>query len=149
MAVDLRTDLHLTTLTGLERIDDLLEPLGRQILVCIFENHHHGRIDARAKALHLFPRKRTARVRVERLRVNMLTTNSFQIFRAAQHTGRRSTDLNMRARADGLQLKLGVEGGDFQYADHRHAQAISDMLDRRLGHPAFLILSAHQQRDDR
>ena len=48
-------------------------------------------------------------------------------------------------RADRLQLELRVEGRDFERADIGHVEHVGDVLDRRLGHPAFLLLREHQQ----
>ena len=67
---------------------------------------------------------------------------------AAQHAGRRAAHLHMGARADRLQLELRVEGRDLEGADVGHVEHVGDMLDRRLRHPAFLLLREHQKRDD-
>ena len=56
---------HRRPLAGRERVDDLFEPLGRQVLVGVLEDHHHRRVDAGAEALDLFPRQRAVGIGVE------------------------------------------------------------------------------------
>src|SRR5690606_40007452 len=50
---------------------------------------------------------------------------------------------------DRRQLEHGVEGRDLQHPDIGHAQQVADGAQRRLGHPAFLLLDQPQDRDHR
>ena len=54
-----------------------------------------------------------------------------------------------RCSPTGCEIEHRVEGRDFQHADVGHARARGDVLDHRLGHPAFLLLAAPQERNHR
>src|SRR5262249_33807319 len=71
-----------------------------------------------------------------------------QLIRPAQHAGRRPAELNVRA-SDRRQVEHRVEGRDFERANLRHAEEVSDVLDRLLRKPAGLLLRTPEQRDDR
>ena len=115
--VDLRSRRHRGPFAGLERVDDLGKPFGGQILVGVLEDHHHRGVHAGAEALDLFPGQRALGVGVELVVMDLRAADIDQRFGAAQHAGRRATDLDMGARSDRLQLELRVEGRDFQDAD--------------------------------
>ena len=53
----------------------------------------------------------------------------------------------MGNRANRLELKHEVEGGDFEHPDLGQVEHIGHGLDHRFGNPAFLLLPAPQQRD--
>ena len=72
-----------------------------------------------------------------------------QILGPADHAGRRAADLNMCHRANRLQLEHEVERRDLKHADVGHAQHVGDGFNRRTTQPAFLLLRAPQQRDNR
>ncbi len=74
----------------------------------------------------------------------MLLAELDEAFGAAQHARRRTADLNVCARSDGAELELRVEGRDLEDADIGHAQHVGDLLDRRAGNPAVLVLRPHQ-----
>jgi hypothetical protein len=86
---------------------------------------------------------------VELVVMDLRAAHVHQRFRAAQHAGRGAADLDMRAGADRVELVLRVEGRDLEPPDVWHIEHVGDRLDRRLCHPAFLLLRQHQQRDDR
>jgi hypothetical protein len=144
----LRTGGDFSTLACFETVDDLLELLGRQVFEGVLEDHDHRRVDAGALTFDFFPGKRATLVQGEGIMGNLALANLDQVFGATQHAGRRTANLNVGARADRLQLELGVEGRNFERADVRHAEHVRDRLDGGLRDPAVLVLSAHQQRDD-
>ena len=148
MRSDLRAGLDLGALACLETVNDIFQLRNGQILIGILEDHHHGCVDARALTLDLFPGQRPGFVRRQRVGMNALLAQADQLFRTAQHARRRAADLDMGARADRLQLKLGVECRHFEHADIGHVQHVGDPFDRRLGDPAILLLRPHQQRND-
>jgi hypothetical protein len=82
---------------------------------------------------------------------NLALADLDEFFRAAQHAGRGAADLDVGLLAHRLELEHRVESRDFQHADIGHVEQIGDGLaDRRLAHPAvMLLLRAPQQRDDR
>ena len=63
-----------------------------------------------------------------------------EVFGTADHTGGCAANLDMGNRANRLQLEHEVERRHFQRADIGHAQHLGDMLNRRAGQPAFLLL---------
>jgi hypothetical protein len=50
---------------------------------------------------------------------------------------------------DRLELEHRVEGRDLEHPDNRHVEHLANHAQRRLGHPAFLLLDQPQQRDHR
>ena len=126
-----------------------LEALRRQILVGVLRDLDHRRVHAGAQALDLLPGERAVGGTVMRLVVDAVAADLDQLARPAQHAGRRAADLDMRVRADRLQVEHRVEGRDLEHADQRHVEHVRDALDGRLGDPALLLLRPPEQRDHR
>ena len=101
MPIDLRTRLDRTALAPIECVDNFFETFGRQVLVRVLADHHHRRVHTGALAFDLLPRERSSLVRSEGARADPRLANGEQIFRAAQHAGRRAAHLHVRTRADG------------------------------------------------
>ena len=112
---------------GLERVDDFLEALDRQVLIGVVADHDHRRVDAGAEALDLFPAQRAVVVDVERIVVDPVLADGEQILGAAQHAGRRAADHDVGLGAHRLQQELRVERRDFEHADIGHAQHACDI----------------------
>src|SRR5688572_14497145 len=81
------------------------------------------------------------------MRRDALAAGVDDVVRTGKHAGRGAADLDMRPPADRLQMKHGVEGGHLEHADHWHFEDGRHALDRRLGHPALLLLGAPEQSD--
>ena len=67
-----------------------------------------------------------------------------QVFRAAQHAGRRAADLDMRLAADRRQLEHRVEGRDLVDADVGHIEhAATYSIAGRDTQPSFCSCARH------
>ena len=79
---------------------------------------------------------------------DLVLTDGDQVFRAADHAGRRAANLEMRNFAYGLELEHEVKGRDFEHADIRKIEHLCYSLNDGLRHPPFLFLRPPQKRND-
>ena len=112
----------LGRLAALESVEQRLENLRRQVLVGVLRHLDHRRVHAGAEALDLLPGEIAVGGDVMLIVMDALAADVDQVARAAQHAGRRAADLDVRLRADRLEMEHRVEGRDLEHADLRHAE---------------------------
>ena len=112
-------------------VEDLFEQRGRQVLVGVLADLHHGRVGTHAQALDLLPGEIAVGRNVVRVVVDAALAHLHQRLAAAQHAGRGAAHPHVRFASDRGQLEHGVERGDLVDADVGHVQHVGD--ERRAG----------------
>src|ERR1700722_18576614 len=140
----------LRKIAGGKAVQHLAEVFLAQVLVGITPDQHHRRVDARAKALDLFPAEIAILGEMEGFVMDAALAHLDNVTGAAQPARRGAADLDVGLLADRLQLEHRVEGRYLQSSDVGHLKQIRDRTDRRFRNPpVMLFLDPPQDRDHR
>src|SRR6185295_16775383 len=119
-----------------------------EVFVEVLADLKHRRVHASAEALHFHPGEFAVGGNRMRLRVYVLLADGHDVGGAAQPAWRGGADLH-EVLADGMKIEHRVEGRDFEHTHVGHAEQLRDRFDHWLADPAFLLLAAPKNWNDR
>src|SRR6185312_2062983 len=132
----------------LQRIEHLIDLLGRQMLVVDMIDHHHGRTGAGGQALFLtLEENASVGGALARTDAEFLLHVGGDVLAAAQHAGNVRADTDVVAAAQ-VRLEHRVEAGDLVHLYRRQRQVGGNRIHQRHGEKAAIVLLRGAQRRD-
>lgn len=130
-------------------LQQALHRLGRQILVVVVVDLHHGRIDARSQTLDLEQRKKLVFGGVAGMNAQKLLARLHDLVTpaAAEHARRRRADLD-KVLAHRVPVVHGVESGHLVDAHRGHLEDARHLVHHGQARPSVLALAEVQDRHD-